>query len=315
MTAAKRTATSKIAGSVVLALGVVGLGLIASALPVSAAPDTYAAAHGSGSNNGWNNANWNNNWNNGWNNGQGPNSWHNQQPQVDTITIDIDRYVSSETLPLRQLGGIGPAYNGRTLRSVVVDLNPWGPQAQVQLLVNGQVVDARATGGKQSVELHPGQSDVFGQEIQTLQLRTVGYASIDDIEINIQRPNGGGGWNNGPGAGWQPQPNCTTLERTLNTQVRFSQIDLNNLFDLGRYNGCRIGSVSFVASTAAGFGNAALNVNGVEASSRQQVATNQGLYTLAFWNRPATGANAPQVALNLMGQFAVQSIRLNLVRN
>lgn len=308
MSATTKSATLRIAALVVFALGLVGLGLIASVLPAAAAPETFSAAHGS--NNGWN-ANWNNGWRNNWNN-----NWNNPpQPQVDTVTIDIDRYVASETLPLRQLGNVGPQYNGRALRAVVVDLYPWGPQAQLQLLVNGQVVDTRSTGGKQSVELRPGQADVFGQEIQTLQLRTVGYASIDTIDLTIDRPNGGG-WNGGGwNGGWQPQPNCVTIERTVNAQVRFSQIDLNQLFDLGRYNGCRIGSVTFVGQTALGYGQAALNVNGVEASSRAQVATSPGLYTLSFWNQPAIGANAPRVALNLMGQFAVQSIRLNLVRN
>lgn len=300
-------AKSRIATSFALALGI-----ISAAMPATAAPNTGSAAHGNnwngGGNIGWGNNGWGNNgWNNnGWNNNGG--GW-NQQPQYQTISISIDRYVGNETLPLRQLGNIDQRYNGQTLRSVRVEINPWGQPGQVQLLVNGQVVAAGNTAGKQAVELRPGQWDVFGSEIQTLQLRTVGFVSIDDVELTVSPAS------YGPGGQPQPQPVCQTIERQLGSQVSFGQLNLNQLFNLGQYQGCRIGSVTFVANTAQGFGQAAVSVNGVEASNRQQVAAWPGTYTLNFWNQPGLGGNAPQIALNLMGQFTVHSVRLNLVRN
>ncbi len=296
-------ATLRIASSIAVAVG-----LLSAAAPAFAAPVTNSAAHG------------NNNWNGGGNIGWGNNGWRNVPPQaqVDTINIGIDRYVGNEILPLRQLGGITPQYNGRTLRSVVVEINPWGPAAQLQLLVNGQVVDSGYTNGKQRVELRPGQVNTFGP-IQTLQLRAIGFVSIDDIEVNVLRQASYGpgqpGWGPNPWQPQPPQPVCRTIERHLNAQVRFSQLSLNNLFNLSQYQGCRIGSVSFVANTAQGQGQAAVSVNGVEATNRQQVAAHPGLYTLSFWNRPQVGGNAPQVALNLMGLFNVQTVRLNLVPN
>lgn len=260
--------------------------------------------HGAG-NNGWGN--------NGWgNNGSGNNGWNNPpQPQIDTVSIDINRYISNEILPLRQLGGIGPHYNGRALRSVVVELANWSPAGQVQLLVNGQVVDSAYTGGKQEVELRPNQADVFGQEIQTLQLRGVGAVLVDDVEINVLRQ---ANWGNGSG-GWQQPVACQSIDRQVNTQVQFGQLNLNTLFNLSQYNGCRIGSVTFIGSTAAGRGQVAVTVNGTEATGRTQVASYPGQYTLSFWNQPAAGNNAPQLALNLMGNFSVQTVRLNLIRN
>lgn len=292
------SAKSRIVSTLALAFGV-----MSAALTATAAPLTGAAAHGSG---------WNSGGNIGWgNNGWGNNGWHNNgwaQQQVQTLVISIDRYVGNEILPLRQLGSIDHRYNGHALRSVRVKVHPWSPPAQVQLLVNGQVVDTAHTAGKQAVELRPGHRDVFGQEIQTLQLRTVGLVSIEDIELSLVRP---ASW----GPGGQPQPVCQPVERQIGAQVRFGQINLNQLFNLAQYPGCRIGSVTFVASTTQGFGQAAVTVNGVEASNRQQVAAWPGTYTLNFWNQPALGANTPQIALNLIGQFTVHTVRLNLVRN
>ena len=300
-------ATTRIATSLALVFG-----LFSVAAQATAAPNTGSAGHGS---------NWNggSGGNIGWGNNGG--GW-NVPTQVDTINIGIDRYVGNEVLPLRQLGNITPQYNGRNLRSVVVEITPWGPPGQVQLLVNGQVVDAGYTNGKQRVELRPGQLNTFGQEIQSLQLRTVGFVSIDDIEVAVERqagygPGGPGapGWGNGPWQPQPPQPVCQTIERQLNTQVQFGQLSLNTLFNLSQYQGCRIGSVTFFASTAQGQGQAAVSVNGIEATNRQQVAAYPGLYTLNFWNRPQVGGNTPQIALNLMGRFNVQSVRLHLVRN
>ncbi|MEZ5668745.1 MAG: hypothetical protein R3F55_15150 [Alphaproteobacteria bacterium] len=281
--------------------------VLATALIGAAAP---SFAHGAGSNSGgwnngggWSNNGWNNNNGGGWNNNGG--GWN--QQRLETVNISIDRIVGNETLPLRQMGNIGNQYNGRTLRSVTVELMPWGSAGQVQLVVNGQVVAAAYSAGKQRIELRPQGADTFGSEIQTLQLRTIGWVPIDDIALSIQGGNGGGG------GGWQQPVACQTIERPLNTQVSFGQLDLNNLFNLAQFNGCRISSISLVASTAFGQGQVAGLVNGTEATNRQQVGTYPNQYTLTFWNQPTAGFNAPQLSLNLMGQFTIRAVRLNLV--
>lgn len=284
--------------------------VLAAALISAASP---ALAWGNGGGNGWNGGGWhhdnwdNGNWGNGnWGNGNWGGSWNQPpSPQAETFTIGVDRFVGNETLALRQLAGLGGQVNGRTLQSVVVVFNP-GPAARVQLLVNGQVAAEGYSGGKSQLELRPNRNaDTFGSEIQTLQLRTIGFASIDDIRINVLRQ-----------ANWQPRPpqlSCQVLERRLNTQVHFGQVSLNELFGLNQLNGCRVGSITLTGYTAAGFGQASAVVNGNEASNRVQVARQPSLYVLTFWSAPATGRNAPQIALNLAGNFVVQSVRLNLV--
>lgn len=283
--------------------------IVLAAALFSAASPALAWGDGNGwNNNGWhqNNGGWHNNggWNNGgWNNGGG---WNQPPtPQAETVTISLDRFVANETLRLRQLAGLNAQVNGRRLQSVNVSFNP-GPSARVQLLVNGQVASEGYSGGKSRLELRPnGNANTFGSQIQTLQLRVIGWASIDDIQINVLRQ-----------ANWQPQPpqvSCQTLERHLNTRVSFRQISLNELFSIGQLNGCRIGSVTLTGFTDAGFGQAVVLVNGSAATNSVQVARQPGVYVLNFANAPAAGNRAPQLALNLNGNFMVQSVRLNLV--
>lgn len=237
--------------------------------------------------------------------------WNNQpQPLVQTIEIGVDRPAANETFPLRQLGGIGQQYNGRALHAVEVELNGSGPAAQVQLLVDGQVVDSAFTAGQQSVVLNPDPNDdVFGQQIQTLRLRTVGWVAIDDINVEL--------WHqiNLPQPQPQPQPVCQAVERQLNAEVRFTQLNLNDLFDLSLYPDCAIDSVTVTGNSAFGGGQASPLVNGWQGGNWTQFAAFPGQHTLDLWSDPVAGPNAQLVALNMMGLFNVQTVRLNLIAN
>ena len=229
-------------------------------------------------------------------------------PLIEKVDISVDRFVSNETLPLRQLGNIGQQYAGRTLHAVKVEFHQFGPAGRVELLVNGQVVDAAFSAGQASVMLNPNANgDVFGQEIQTLQLRTVGVVSIDDVEVQIrqqfippQQP---------------PQPVCQSVDRQLNAEIRFDQLNLNGLFDMAQYPGCEIDSVTIVGHSAIGGGQVMAEVNGWQASNWTQFSASMGQYTLDLWSDPETGVNAQQVVLNMLGFITVQSVRLNLVQS
>ncbi|MEZ5668747.1 MAG: hypothetical protein R3F55_15160 [Alphaproteobacteria bacterium] len=226
---------------------------------------------------------------------------------VETIAIDVDRWTHDETFPLRQLGGIGPQFNGYGLEGVKVEIGQLNPAGKVELLVNGQVVDSAFTANQHLVTLYPNpNADVFGQGVNTLQLRTVGWVEVGDIDLVVSHFGA-------PPV--PPQPVCQSPERAINSDVNFTQLSLNTVFDLTQYPGCKIDSVTILANSALGGGQTSALVGGWQASAWTQVAAFPGQYTIDLWNDPATGANAQTVALNMMGFFDVQTVRLNLVAN
>jgi hypothetical protein len=236
----------------------------------------------------------------------------NSQPALlQTIGIDVDRYAFNETLSLRTLGAIDAGYAGHALHQVIVDLNLGSAGGQVELLVDGQVVDSASTAGQQAVALQPSFAGlVFDQQFHTLELRTVGWVYIDDIDVAIFQPASMPTTPPPP-----PATVCAPVERQVYTQLAFTQLSLNGLFDLSQYAGCRIDSVTVVARSATGLGQAAPLVNGWQAGDWTEFPSAPGQQTLDFWSDPAAGTGAPQLALSMLGLFTVDTVRLNLVAN
>lgn len=228
---------------------------------------------------------------------------------LQTVGIDLDRYAFNETLPLRSLGGIDSSYAGHALHQVVVDLNSGSAGGQVELVIDGQVVDSASTTGQQAVALQPSFAGlVFDQQFHTLELRTIGWVYIDDIDVAIFQP---------ASVPTTPPPptTCAPVERQVYTPLAFTQLSLNGLFDLSQYAGCRIDSVTVVGRSATGNGQAAPLVNGWQAGDWTQFSSTPGQQTLDFWSDPAAGTGAPQLALSMLGLFTVDTVRLNLVAN
>lgn len=116
----------------------------------------------------------------------------------ESKVIHLNRYITNETLPLRQLAGLGGQYQGYSVESVQVQSRPTGYRAHFDLLLNGRVEASAPAGGPQ-VMLRPRGPTQLGWDVQALRLRVQGTAFVDRIVITVvqdSRP--------GPGPGPRP---------------------------------------------------------------------------------------------------------------
>ncbi len=271
---------------------------------------------GNGNNGNWNNGNWGNHPGNGnWGNG----NWGNGGPS-QVIAVPVNRLVANETIGLRQIANLGPAYRGRTVRSVIIETTPYATWGTLALLLDDKLADQAFARNTSRVVLDPGGNAEIGDDFNRMRLNVNGRVQITRISIELAPANGQGGGQGGGHPGWnpgwnpQPQPNCQVLERQVNVQVSGQRIRLNDLFNLAAFQGCNIEAVTLFGRTAHGFGQASLLVGGSTASNAARVGVNTAAYRLDLWSGLKVGSDTPELALNLAGNFTVQAVRLHLAR-
>jgi hypothetical protein len=102
---------------------------------------------------------------------------------ADAVGARVNRYVRGGVLPVRQLAGIGPYYNGREIQAVEVSLRPHHPGTRVALLGDGRVYDAERVGRDGRVVLHPGRGGVLGRDMHRVGLQVRGGAFVHSIRV------------------------------------------------------------------------------------------------------------------------------------
>lgn len=107
------------------------------------------------------------------------------QPQIVTRTIFLNRIVTNEILPLRQLAGIGSEFNGFRLESVRLDVLGGINGSTAQLVVNNQV-EAGVVNPLGSIYLAPRTSREIGYDLQGLALRVNGSLNMRQIDITLR---------------------------------------------------------------------------------------------------------------------------------
>jgi hypothetical protein len=107
---------------------------------------------------------------------------------------EVHKYVGRsfgprDILALRQFLSIGPAFNGRRVRSVTLRASTRAGMGRVRLLVNGHSVDTSHSVPTYitRVVLNPGSyNNTLGQDIRTLQLEFNGRFFVQDVTVTFE---------------------------------------------------------------------------------------------------------------------------------
>jgi len=99
----------------------------------------------------------------------------------------IDRRLKNTTLPLRRIFDLGRDYKGYRIDAVMVKLGAKKRRGRVKLRVNGRVVDRKRAGDGRVLWLRPGDANVIGRGVNSLQLEIDGKMYVRDIKIKMTR--------------------------------------------------------------------------------------------------------------------------------
>lgn len=215
-----------------------------------------------------------------------------------------ESFQGQNTLALRKILNLGPEYRGRMIRSVILRASTAAGRGQAWVTVNGSAVTAAQRVGTRTMEYRfdlPREADELGDEIQQLQFELQGNFFVDGVGVLLEN-------DRGPGRPGRP------IEEVIQLNQQFQgghRIAIGTLINLQRYQGMQLRSVSFRASTRAGQGDATF------CASTCTVVQNVGR-NLAEYQFPIAGEyvdhNAQNWALDLRGNFFVESIRLEFTR-
>ena len=158
---------------------------------------------------------------------------------VERRDIRVMRRVVNETLPLLQLAGLGPRYQGYVVESVVLQARGSDRRTDVSLIINGQR-DASVMSPAGVVTLSPRYRAELGQ-VRTLQLAVNGMVDLDSVTLNLRAPNNGGG-----GGGWGELQVPLQVSRRMAGNDR---LDLTQYIDINRYRGMRIVAIEIEANS------------------------------------------------------------------
>lgn len=217
--------------------------------------------------------------------------------------IYLNRNVVNETLPLRQLAGIGPNYNGYTVESVVVDVR--NLQGTLALISDGRELD-RAYYSSGRVELIPGYNAQLGSEIRTLQLAVQGYADIESITVNL-REGGSIGRPDRPG---QAIDVPVYVSRRMYGNDR---LDLIQYIDMYRYRGQRIQEIVIDATPVYNTALIDLLINGFNQGQTLQLDRYNSHQVIRPRNA-IIGQGADSIVLYTRGDLDIRRVTLRLSR-
>lgn len=113
--------------------------------------------------------------------------------QHDVRSIWLQRSVTNERLPLRQLAGLTSAYNGWEVISIRAQTRPNSSgRTIVQLVADGRIIASQTNPGYE-IYLTPKTRAVLGSTVRELQLVVNGSTYIEDIQIDLISNQSGGG--------------------------------------------------------------------------------------------------------------------------
>lgn len=165
----------------------------------------------------------------------------------DFLYQNLNQYlVGDNTLPLRQILGIGPQFRGRNVEFVVIRARTDAGQGIASLLVNGFVAGGSQQVGTFSSDYYfylDRANSVLDVNVQSLQIALRGRFMVEAVGVKL----GNGGI--------YPSPNVQTFSVNRNFQGQ-NRLYLSNLTNMDQFRGRRIRSITIRASTAMGRGTA-----------------------------------------------------------
>jgi hypothetical protein len=264
-----------------------------------------------------------------------PNPYEPQPSQQEVRTVYIGRSVRNETLPLRQLAGLGNQYNGSEIISVTADTRPDSPgQTVVQLVADQRVVAVQGNPGYQ-INLFPNTRIVLGQNARAVNLVVMGSTQIGTLRITIQRAgqypqpppppyNPPPGQNPPPGTPYPPYPppyNPPPQQGSLRLDLNVyrltngnDRIDLSQYVDLSQYRGYAVQSVEVTGYAQFQTSFVTLLVNSFDMGQQLQFTYSPQTLSIYLPQRPIIGQGADSLVLYTQGNMTVQRVTLVLTR-
>lgn len=236
--------------------------------------------------------------------GNGGGGYERQEKKV----IYLNRRISNETLPLRQLAGIGENYRGYVVHSVVVETRRGLGQAELSLLADGREED-RAYASQGIIELVPRYATVIGQDIRSLQLAVRGSVNIDSITVNLIEESRGGR----PGRPGRPDRNMEVPLNVYRRMLGNDRLDLAPYIDTYRLRGYRITEILIDATPV--YNTALLDVLvGGFGQSRTLQLDRYGARQSVFPQNAVLGQGGENIMLISRGDLEVRGVTLRLSR-
>lgn len=236
-----------------------------------------------------------------------PNDPYPGQPSYgyEVKRIYIGRDIFNETLPLRQLAGIGREFNGWEVVSVRARTRPTNSGRTVAQLVSDNRVMATQINPGYQIDLRPQFRLVLGQTAGTLQLGISGSTFIDTIEIELRRD--GGGYNPPP-----PPPGYgENIEINIYRSVFGSdRIDLTQYIDMYRYRGRVIEQVLVTATARYNVGFMDLLINGFNMGRAQFSGGYSQIATFRLNQHMVIGQGADSVVLYTQGDMTIEHVTI-----
>lgn len=221
----------------------------------------------------------------------------------------IGRSVRNERFNLRQLVGLDSYYAGWEVVAVRAVARPNSSSTTVARLVNDGRIIASQTNPGYEIGLYPQTRLILGSNTQGLQLEIVGSTYVEQVEVIVQRTNGGGGYP--PPVGGDGQIDIPLYRNTYGND----QIDLNPYIDFYRYNGYRIEQIIVQARSSYGTGIVDFLINGFNMGSMQfrdgGYSSQDSLY---ISQRPMIGRDAGSLMLHTRGNLTIENVSIILSR-
>lgn len=217
--------------------------------------------------------------------------------------VFIGRNIFNETLPLRQLAGIGSRYDGWEVVSVRARTQTTNPGRTVaQLVSDGRVVATQINPGFQ-IDLRPQYRLILGQSAGTLQLGIGGGTFIDTIEIELRSD--GGGYNP------PPPPYGQNIEINIYRSVMGNdRIDLTQYVDLQRYRGRVVEQVLVTATARYNSSFIDLLINGFSMGQAHFSGGYPQIATFRMNRHLVIGQGADSLVLYTQGDMNVEHVTI-----
>lgn len=240
-----------------------------------------------------------------------PDNGYNQQRE--TKYVYIGRSVYNESLPLRQLAGLGQQYQGWSVTNVRARTTPnSSTRTTVQLLADQRVVAQQVNPGYQ-INLYPQYEVILGSTAQRLQLFISGSTYIDTLEIDVVRGgnNGGGGYPNNPGYPNQPGYPNELIQLNINASLgQQGLVDLNAYINQNQYRGRKIERIEVTARALGQTSKVDVIVAVYNAGTLQ--FTNGYSQTQTFFANQDATIGQQALCLAARGSIVIETVRIYL---
>ncbi len=241
----------------------------------------------------------------------------------DVRSAWIQRNVTNERLPLRELTGLDSFYRGWEVLSVRANTRPNNAgRTIVQLVADGRIIATQYNPGYQ-INLNPQVRLILGQTVRNLQLVVNGSTYIEDIQVEVLSqqnglpplppPNEPPPYPGNPGYPGQPGNGQQRVDINVYQNISGNdRIDLTRYIDLSRYRGLAIEQV--IIQGTANYDTAFINliINGNNMGQTSFSGSYSQSQSVWLSQRPVIGRGADSIVLYSSGSMTVERVTLVL---